>query len=76
MWSVTWSGLVDSRSSTREVPHELGCSAACVCMVARWPQRGILQSSSENVTGWTGFKPVLLAEDDQKPFCRLKEVAL
>ena len=48
----------------------------CVCVVAQWPQRGIQRSSSEKVTDWTGFKPVLLAEDDQKPLCRLKEVAL
>ena len=76
MWFVTWPGLVDSRSSTRVVPHGPGSTAATVCVVAQWPQRGILRSSSEKMTDWTGFKPILLAEDDQKPFCRLKEVAL
>lgn len=61
--------LLDSRSSARKwFCMDLAVPSHSVCVAAHWPPRGILWSSSEKVTDWAGFKPVLLAEDDQKPF--------
>ena len=73
-----WPGLAPGFMELRQGGSAwtgLYCSHS-VCVAAQWPPRGILWSSSEKVTDWAGFKPVLLAQDDQKPFCRLKEVAL
>ena len=40
-------------------------------MASEWDS-AVLQGKGD----WTGFKPVLLAEDDKEPFLGLKEVAL
>lgn len=76
MWSVTWPGPGFTEPARWFCAWTwLYCSHS-VCVAVHCLPRGILWSSSEKVTDWAGFKPVLLAEDDQKPFCRLKEVAL